>query len=71
MKVDLTKKDSHNARAPAKDGRSFFGVRDMTTGDPVGGIVRFSVPLLIGNFAQQLYNTADSIIVGNYIGDPS
>ncbi len=49
--------------------RSFFGVQDMTVGDPTRGIVRFSVPLLIGNFAQQLYNTADSIIVGNYIGD--
>ncbi len=49
--------------------KSFFGVQDMTVGDPARGIVRFSVPLLIGNFAQQLYNTADSIIVGNYIGD--
>jgi putative MATE family efflux protein len=29
----------------------------------------FSVPLLLGNFAQLLYNTVDAIIVGNYIGD--
>ncbi len=49
--------------------KTYFGVQDMTVGDPAGGILRFSVPLLIGNFAQQLYNTADSIIVGNYIGD--
>ncbi len=28
----------------------------------------FSVPLLIGNLFQQLYNTVDSIIVGNYVG---
>ena len=30
---------------------------------------RFSVPLLIGNFAQQMYATVDSIVVGRYIGD--
>ncbi len=28
----------------------------------------FSVPLILGNLLQQLYNTADSIIVGNYVG---
>lgn len=31
--------------------------------------MEFSVPLLLGNLAQQLYNTADSIIVGIYVGD--
>ncbi len=41
----------------------------MTVGKPMEGLLRFSVPLLIGNFAQQLYNTADSVIVGRYIGD--
>ena len=49
--------------------RELFGVQDMTVGRPMTGLVRFSVPLLIGNFAQQLYNTVDSIIVGKYIGD--
>lgn len=29
----------------------------------------FAVPMLIGNIAQQLYNTADSVIVGRYVGD--
>lgn len=32
-------------------------------------ITEFMIPMLIGNVAQQLYNTADSIIVGRYIGD--
>lgn len=32
-------------------------------------IVQFSVPLLIGNLAQQLYSTVDSIVVGRYVGD--
>lgn len=49
--------------------KRFFGVQDMTAGKPLTGLVRFSVPLLIGNLAQQLYNTVDSIIVGRYIGD--
>ena len=47
----------------------WFGVQDMTVGKPLTGLIRFSVPLLIGNLAQQLYNTVDSIIVGTYIGD--
>ena len=49
--------------------KEWFGVQDMTVGKPLTGLVRFSVPLLIGNLAQQLYNTVDSIIVGRYIGD--
>ena len=49
--------------------KSLFGTQDMTVGRPLSVLARFSVPLLIGNFTQQLYNTADSIIVGRYIGD--
>ena len=41
---------------------------DMTTGSPVRHILIFSVPMLIGNIFQQLYNLADSIIVGRLIG---
>lgn len=42
---------------------------DMTVGSPGKQIVAFAIPMLIGNIAQQLYNTADSIIVGRYVGD--
>ncbi len=42
---------------------------DMTVGSPWKSIVIFTVPMLIGNIAQQLYNTVDSIVVGKYIGD--
>ena len=49
--------------------KSLFGTQDMTVGRPLMVLARFSIPLLIGNFAQQLYNTVDSIIVGQYIGD--
>lgn len=41
---------------------------DMTTGSAVRHILIFSVPMLIGNIFQQLYNLADSIIVGRLIG---
>ena len=49
--------------------KAFFGVQDMTVGKPITGLLKFSIPLLIGNLAQQLYNTVDSIVVGRYIGD--
>ncbi len=48
---------------------SLFGAQDMTQGRPMSNLLRFCIPLLIGNFAQQLYGTVDSIIVGRYIGD--
>ena len=46
-----------------------LGVQDMTIGRPMGNLLMFSIPLLIGNMAQQMYSTVDSIIVGRYIGD--
>lgn len=46
-----------------------FGQVDMTEGKPWEKIVAFTVPMLIGNVAQQLYNTVDSIVVGKYVGD--
>lgn len=48
---------------------AFFGAQDLTQGKPMRGLIQFSVPLLIGNLAQQLYNTVDSIVVGKYVGD--
>lgn len=41
---------------------------DMTEGSIMRQLLLFSWPLLVGNLFQQLYNTVDSIIVGNYIG---
>jgi len=42
---------------------------DMTVGKPWKCIVAFTLPMLIGNIAQQLYSTVDSIVVGRYVGD--
>lgn len=47
---------------------SRFIVDDMTRGNPYKLLTKFSVPLLIGNIFQQLYNTVDSIVVGQFSG---
>ena len=49
--------------------KSLFSAKDMTLGSPWKRIMEFSIPMLLGNIAQQLYNTADSVIVGIYVGD--
>ena len=49
--------------------KKFFGTQDMTVGKPLENLIIFSVPLLIGNLVQQMYNTVDSIVVGRYVGD--
>jgi len=48
----------------ARKGRSV----DLLTGTPWKKIGLFAVPLIIGNIFQQLYNTADSVIVGRNVG---
>ena len=49
--------------------KSLFSARDMTLGSPWKRIGEFALPMVLGNIAQQLYNTADSVIVGIYVGD--
>ncbi len=49
--------------------RRLFAAKDMTQGAPWQRILEFSIPMLLGNIAQQLYNTADSVIVGMFVGD--
>ena len=49
--------------------KSMFSAKDMTQGSPWKRILEFSIPMLLGNIAQQLYNTADTVIVGMYVGD--
>lgn len=41
---------------------------DFTEGNIVAGLVRFSIPLMIGNLLQQFYNIADTLIVGRFLG---
>ena len=49
--------------------KKLFAPVDMTEGSPWKKIVLFTLPMLVGNIAQQLYNTVDSVVVGNYVGD--
>lgn len=43
-------------------------VRDMTKGNTTKLLISFSIPMLVGNIFQQLYNLADSAIVGRGVG---
>ena len=42
--------------------------RDMTKGNILSQLIIFALPLLLGNIFQLLYNTVDTIVVGNYVG---
>jgi len=42
---------------------------DMTQGSIMGHIIRFALPLMLGNLFQQLYNTVDTWVVGNYVSN--
>ena len=42
--------------------------RNMTEGSIAGQVILFALPLMLGNVFQMLYNTVDSIVVGNFVG---
>lgn len=44
------------------------GTKDMTVGSPRRLIFEFALPICLSQLFQQLYNTADSVIVGNFLG---
>ena len=43
-------------------------VHSMTEGSPAGLLLKFTIPMLIGNLFQQFYNMVDSIVVGRFVG---
>lgn len=43
-------------------------MKDLTVGKEGPLILKFAIPMLIGNVFQQLYNIVDSIIIGQYVG---
>lgn len=49
--------------------KALFGAQDMTVGSVFSCLIKFSIPLLIGNLAQLLYMTTDAIVVGRLVGD--
>lgn len=54
-----------DAQAHTSRIRALFVPRDMSQGPPWKRIAEFAFPMLLGNFAQQLYNTVDAVVVGN------
>lgn len=42
--------------------------RDMTSGPIAAQVLLFALPLMLGNIFQMLYNTVDSVVVGNFVG---
>ncbi len=48
--------------------RNISKINDMTDGNIARHIIMFSLPLMFGNIFQMLYNTVDSIVVGNFVG---
>lgn len=48
--------------------KSIFVNIDLTQGSISKGMLKFAVPLMLGNIMQQLYNIVDTLVVGRYIG---
>ena len=49
-------------------GKAKTTTRDLTVGNIAKQMLLFSIPLMLGNVFQMLYNTVDSIVVGNFVG---
>ncbi len=49
-------------------GKANTTTQDMTSGNIIKQILFFAMPLMLGNVFQMLYNTVDSIVVGNFVG---
>lgn len=43
-------------------------MNDLTVGKPLQQIIKFAIPMMIGNLVQQLYNIVDAIVVGHVVG---
>lgn len=45
------------------------GTRDLTVGNPLKGIILFTIPIILGNIFRHMYNLVDTTIVGHILGD--
>lgn len=61
-------KGDYTEESKPKGQSAVRGGIDMTVGSPARQIIRFCLPLLLGNVLQQLYNTVDSMVVGRFVG---
>ncbi len=56
------------SRAPGM-ARPAGGKIDMVNGGIKRNIIRFAIPVFLGNLFQQLYNVTDSVVIGNFVGE--
>ena len=49
--------------------QAFSEKNDMTAGTEWKKLLLFALPIMVGQFLQQLYNTVDGIVVGNFVSD--
>ncbi len=68
LKYKESKVTMGNALAPRKMLHASKTEVDMSQGDILILLINFATPLLLGNIFQQLYNTVDTWVVGNYVG---
>ena len=55
-----------------KEGENVFGFQvDLLKDKILKALLLFAIPILVANIFQQLYNTMDTMIVGNFLGDTS
>ena len=52
----------------AESKRAVVRKGDLTEGGIVSKLTLFALPLIAGNIVNQLYNVADSVVVGNFVG---
>ena len=50
------------------DAERTTSAKDMTTGNISLLLLQFAAPLIVGNLFQMMYNTVDSLVVGNFVG---
>ena len=67
--MDAEQKENGINMRPGRKGRKGRkGTLDMTAGNPAVLLLRFSLPLILGNLFQQLYTFVDTVIVGQKLG---
>lgn len=63
--MDLQESDKKQAKPDKRQNNT----GRMSEGPIAGAIIRFAIPLFLGNLFQQMYNSVDSLIVGNLLGN--
>ena len=63
------RKDTHTRRPIATERRDYHMSKDeyLITDAPLKALTVFAMPLILGSFFQQVYNMADSVIVGRFV----